>query len=62
MADSFPEDKRPEQVRPPKPERECPDCLDGKHYRDPEFKEPYGYQYRTASIDCPRCKGVGWIV
>jgi hypothetical protein len=22
----------------------------------------YGYPYRPAKIECPRCKGVGWII
>lgn len=49
------------QVRPPKPEKECPECLDGFLYRNPQFKEPYGYPYRPAKIECPTCKGIGWI-
>lgn len=53
---------RKEIEKQKQPNIECPRCEGyGKLQRNPEFKEPYGYPYRPASIDCDICKGVGWI-
>jgi len=54
--------KQMEPVKKQCPNTECPECLTyGRLQRNPEFKEPYGYPYRPAFIDCPTCKGSGWV-
>jgi len=35
----------------------CPFCLDGEWFINREFKEPYGYPYRSQTIPCEVCNG-----
>ena len=44
------------------PNTPCPTCETwGILQRNEEFREPYGYPYRPPVIDCPDCKGMGWV-
>ena len=48
----------------PKPEftKECEECRGyGILVKNKDFEEPYGYPYRPATIECPDCKGLGWV-
>lgn len=35
----------------------CPFCVKGEWYKDPDWKEPYGYPYTPPKIACGICQG-----